>query len=535
LIIKKIFKKCITYLTARSVTLSYSQISLYNQCPLKYKYRYIEKRPLKPSPVLNFGSTIHNTLKDYHRNFDPQKAQLTDLMLLYQRNWIATAYKDPAEEERFRKEGTRLLEAYYEKAKVDPNRVLYLEEFFRLRVDECTLVGKIDRVDSLPDGGWEIIDYKTSRKVKSKRELENLLQFGGVPEILQLDIYYMACQEKWRRDPKQLSIYYLAAREDGKICPRKVSFSPGTERIERIKFLRRLVNDVARGIRRKDFRPKAGPLCNWCDYKALCPAFKEIPDAQARLRLSYSKIDTFRRCPAQYKSIYIDRLPTKPKSFFSFGSSIHATLEEFYDYDGILPTPPLRYLFKLYDKHWIPAGYRDAKEKDKYYQDGLKILEDYYQKFIKSGFRRAMYLEKYFELPIGKNAIMGGYMDRVDELSDGNHALVDYKTEPREPTQEALDNDLQFTIYYWAAPAALGFGFDKLYFDYLRFSKRWETKRTQADMESLIALVDQTAEDIRRATKANDFPKRINKYCASCDLECDLKKNAIEKYGSLEV
>ncbi len=522
-------------LLRKPTRLSYSKIGTYNQCPLKYRYQYIERRPTKPSPHLDFGSTIHNTLRDYHSAFDPRKAELEDLMAAYQRNWIATAYKDNEEEERYREQGRHILEAYYEQAKADPNQVLYLEESFRVKIGDYELVGKIDRIDRLPDGGWEIIDYKTSRTVKDESELESPLHPTEVQETLQLDIYYIACQENWRREPKRLSIYYLAAQENGRHRPRKVSVSRSAGEAQRIKALKRAIHNIAQGIQRKDFFPNPGPLCGWCDYKELCPEFKEIPEAKERLRLSYSKMSMFQRCPTQYKAVYIDKLPMKPRPFFSFGSSIHTTFEEFYDYDGLFTTPPLRYLLRLYNKHWIPVGYRNRKEEKRYYQDGLKIMKDYYQKFIKKGFQRAMYLEKYFELPMGQKAIMIGYMDRVDELPDGSHVLIDYKTEPREPTQEDLDKDLQFTIYHWAAPIVLGFTFDKLYFDYLRFGKRWETERTQEDVERLIMAVDQVAEDIRRATELNDFPRKINKYCASCDLECPLKKEAIEKYGSLEV
>ncbi|HEA46959.1 MAG TPA: PD-(D/E)XK nuclease family protein [bacterium] len=532
-----------------SVRLSYSKISTYSQCPLKYKYQYIEKRPTKPSPYLDFGSTIHNTLRDYHSNFDPKKASLEDLMVVYQRNWISTAYKDKEEEERFREQGRRILEAYYEKAKADPNQVLYLEEFFKVKIGDYELVGKIDRVDRLPDGGWEIIDYKTARRIKDESELESPLHPTEVQETLQLDIYYIACQENWRRAPKKLSIYYLAAQENGQYRPRKVSVSRSGGEAQRIKALKRAIHNIAQGIRKEDFLPKRGVLCGWCDFYSLCAAWEEqrerykAPEAtifrkareEGRLGLSYSKMSMFQRCPAQYQATYIDKVPTKPKPFFSFGSTIHAAFEEFYNYDGIFTIPSLRYLLELYNKHWIPIGYRDKKEQEKYYQDGLKMMKDYYQQFVKKDFKRAIYLEEYFELPIGRDSVMIGYMDRVDKHSDGTYELFDYKTEPRLATQEDLDNDLQFTIYYWAAKESLGITLDKLSFFYLRFNEKLLTTRSQADVGRLIATVEELEEEIKRAHQNRDFPRKINKYCVSCDLECPLKEEAIEKYGGLEV
>lgn len=545
-----LIRKFISDLLLRGAArLSYSKISTYNQCPLKYKYQYIEKRPTKPSPSLDFGFTIHNTLRDYHSAFDPKKANLEDLMAAYQRNWIATAYKDKEEEEAFKERGRRILEAYYEKAKVDPNQVLYLEEFFRVKIGDYELVGKIDRVDRLPDGGWEIIDYKTSRKVKDESELESPLHPTEVQETLQLDIYYIACQENWRREPKRLSIYYLAAQENGQYQPRKVSVSRSGGEAKRVKALKRAIHNIAQGIQKEDFPPKRGVLCGWCDFYSVCSVWKEqreryeAPNAtifrkareEGRLGLSYSKMSMFQRCPAQYKAVYIDKVPSKPKPFFSFGSSIHATFEEFYAYDGIFTIPPLRYLLELYNKHWIPVGYRDKKEEGRYYQDGLKMMKDYYQKFVKKGFSRAIYLEEYFELPIGKDSVMIGYMDRVDKHPDGTYELFDYKTEPRQPTQEDLDNDLQFTIYYWAAKEGLGITLDKLSFFYLRFNEKLLTTRSPADVDRLLATVEEVEEEIKMAHQNQDFPRKINKYCVSCDLECSYKEEAIKIYGSLEV
>jgi RecB family exonuclease len=53
-----------------------------------------------------------------------------------------------------------------------------LEKFFKLKINQkICLIGKIDRVDQLPDGIIEIIDYKTGKKPAAK-ELENDLQLA---------------------------------------------------------------------------------------------------------------------------------------------------------------------------------------------------------------------------------------------------------------------------------------------------------------------------------------------------------------------
>ena len=47
--------------------------------------------------------------------------------------------------------------------------------------------------------------------------------------------------------------------------------------------------------------------------------------------LSYSQIETFMTCPLQYKYRYILKIPIPPTAAGSFGTSIHLTLQKFYE------------------------------------------------------------------------------------------------------------------------------------------------------------------------------------------------------------
>jgi RecB family exonuclease len=254
-------------LKKRPLVLSYSQINTYQQCPLKYKFQYIERRPTKPSPHLALGNTIHDTLRDFHKEFDPKRTSLEDLLSCYEKNWVAEGYESKEQEEEFRREGERMLRDYYQTAIRNSNLPLHLEENFKFRMGDCEIWGKIDRIDRLPNGEWEIIDYKTGKRRIEEARLKADLNPLEVDENFQLSLYYLGCKEKFNRTPEKVSIYYLKNNQ-------KLS---ATRSPEQLRDVERIVDQVAAQIREKKFEAKKGPLCPWCDYREICPALKEAP------------------------------------------------------------------------------------------------------------------------------------------------------------------------------------------------------------------------------------------------------------------
>src|SRR5271157_4096568 len=95
--------------------------------------------------------------------------------------------------------------------------------------------------------------------------------------------------------------------------------------------------------------------------------------------LSHSSITMYLECPQKYKFKYIDKLPEKPKSFFSFGRSVHTALEFFYNVTS-LPAPSLERLLGHYKENWVPEGYVDSEEEARYFSEGERILREFYKK-----------------------------------------------------------------------------------------------------------------------------------------------------------
>jgi hypothetical protein len=98
-------------------------------------------------------------------------------------------------------------------------------------------------------------------------------------------------------------------------------------------------------------------------YGELEPAAPPLIDAQGRVRLSFSRVDTYQTCPRQFRYAYIDRLPGVPSPHLSFGSSIHGALEAFYDRK--LPACPSEeeLLGALY-ACWDTSGFRELPREE---------------------------------------------------------------------------------------------------------------------------------------------------------------------------
>ncbi len=232
--------------------LSYTQISTYLTCPLQYKYAYVLKIPTPPNHALSFGSTIHNTLRDYHTKLMfKEKVAFSDLLKIYEDNWQPLGYLNEEHRTLYFENGKKLLDKYYAKHNNAKTAPLFLEKSFNLRIDGVKFYGRIDRIDPLADGGVEIIDYKTGN-TKTQKEVD---------KDAQVAFYAMGASEALQLQPKKLTLYYVESGE-------QISTTRTSEQIEEKKT--EILETVAK-IKAGDFNPTPGKHCSFCDYNEICP------------------------------------------------------------------------------------------------------------------------------------------------------------------------------------------------------------------------------------------------------------------------
>lgn len=262
---------------------SYSAIDTYLRCPQQYKFQEIDRIRAPKSREAIFGSLVHDTL-EYMFSRTPLYPTLDEVVAYFREHWparevfLAESKSDPLkrpwtadEEKAFFAEGVRMLKKFYEKNAPWNYLVVDLESRFEVSlVDEKTgethiLAGIIDRIDKLPDDKYEIIDYKTGKKMPSQDMLNR---------DLQLSLYSLGLQNRWphlKPEDIKLSLYFLKHDE-------KLTAHPAPDATEKIKkHVLKTIAEIQERIKSgKPFEPMPSILCNWCGYRPLCPAWKHL-------------------------------------------------------------------------------------------------------------------------------------------------------------------------------------------------------------------------------------------------------------------
>lgn len=232
--------------------LNYSSISTYQTCPLQYKLQFIDKLPRKPSYALSFGDSLHRIIEYFYSVPYPKPYSLEQLLSRLKKVWRSDGYASRSEEEAHFNHAVQVLTIFYQSNVSNFQLPVALEHRFALNLGSYTLSGKIDKMDKLKSGGFEIIDFKTNRR---------LPPLDKVKEDLQLSIYHLAAQHIWGIEPEKLTLYFLLPNQ-------KIST---TRSLKQIEETINIINSVAEDITAERFEPRENNLCPWCDYQYHCP------------------------------------------------------------------------------------------------------------------------------------------------------------------------------------------------------------------------------------------------------------------------
>jgi DNA helicase-2/ATP-dependent DNA helicase PcrA len=235
------------------LALSAGDIETYRTCPLKYKFARVFRVPQEPTVNQRFGIVIHQVLERYHQSGG---RSVDELLGLLEAGWRRSGLGAGDEERQLHGKAEAALRRYHDRFRTEDAEPLWFEKGFQFKVGPHVLRGRVDRVDRLPDGGYELIDYKTGRP-KSQAQLRH---------DVQLALYAVGAREAWQLDASQQA--YLYVLDDEKVTLPEDADGSGWD-----DFIQETVLEVADGILSQGFEPTPSyAACSICDYRIACPA-----------------------------------------------------------------------------------------------------------------------------------------------------------------------------------------------------------------------------------------------------------------------
>ena len=252
-------------------SLSPSKVSSFTDCALAFRFSVIDRLPEPPSAAAPRGTLVHAALERLH--LLPPAERTVDAALACLADAAVDLRDDPEyvglelsgdDEAAFHAEAAQLVRNYFRLEDPRTVRAIGLELMLTADVDGLSLRGIIDRLELDGDGGLVVTDYKTGSAPSTQYERKRL---SGV------HIYSLLCEQLLGRRPTRVQLLFL--RDPLAIITEPSDRSTrGTRRT-----LGAVWQAVERACDREDFRPQPSRLCEWCSFRAYCPAFGGDPAA----------------------------------------------------------------------------------------------------------------------------------------------------------------------------------------------------------------------------------------------------------------
>ncbi|MDD5629020.1 MAG: PD-(D/E)XK nuclease family protein [Elusimicrobia bacterium] len=267
-----------------------SKLDTYKDCPRRYRFRYVDglRRRVETAETL-LGSCVHRALEWLYAGIiHGRESSLDETLAVFDQAWTAgwsdavlNRHKEygPQHHQAAGRDCIRNYFQAYAPFRQDATLAVEKRVGFPLSCDgeEVRIEGLVDRLSRTGPGAYEVHDYKTTATLPGQAELD---------QDWQLAIYDISVRESWP-DAREVALVWHFVR-----------FGQ-TMRSRRTDQQRRLLREeiaalVARIKRDHVFAPRRGPLCDWCEYRGICPAWKAPAEASALAR-EYAVLDGRRR------------------------------------------------------------------------------------------------------------------------------------------------------------------------------------------------------------------------------------------------
>ncbi|MGC5628072.1 RecB family exonuclease [Georgenia sp. Z1344] len=257
--------------TPTRAALSPSRAKDFEQCPLMFRLRVVDRLPEPPSPAATRGTVVHSVLERLYDQPAPERTEPVALSLV-DPAWqdIRTAdsrldslFTSPEDADAWMDQVRALVSQYFRMEnprRLEPaGREMHVEAELGSGV---LLRGIVDRLDRSPAGATRVVDYKTGKSPSAR--------FAG-EATFQLMFYGLVLWRSTGVAPSRLQIVYLADGRTLTVDPEERDLLAAEERIEQI--WGRIEEAAVSGV----FPPRPSKLCPWCSFQDRCPQFGGEP------------------------------------------------------------------------------------------------------------------------------------------------------------------------------------------------------------------------------------------------------------------
>ncbi len=255
-------------------------------------------------------------------------------------------------------------------------------------------------------------------------------------------------------------------------------------------------------------------------------------------RFSYSGLESYKKCPAQFKIRYIDNIRKPDEGIEAFmGKRVHETLEHLYKEVNSSKLPFLDHILDFYkgtwNDHWHNriAIAKRGERKENYFRLGEDCVARFYRKnqpFSENV--EGIEIEINFMLDNDPEYRMKGIMDRLDHDGNGSYEIHDYKTGKRVLGQKGADADGQLALYQIALEQQnMSVKNVELVWHFVRYGIEVRSKRTKEQLGLLTQTLKKRIDEIRlKEQQGGEFPAKPMILCNWCYYweECPAKTGA---------
>lgn len=251
---------------------SHSRLSTYENCPLQYKFSYIDKIKVpdgEESIEAFLGSRFHEVMEKLYGDLKIKTLLLDELLTHYDQIWtknytesVSIVKKDRTAKD-YKDMGVNFIKSYYQQYyPFNKAKTLGIEKEIRIDLNndgKYMLRGYIDRIDDLGKGVYEIHDYKTSATLPEQRYLDN---------DRQLALYHIGLQNMWP-EVKDVNLVWHYVAFDKEMTSKRTKSQLNDLKKEVIA----LIDEIEAA---ETYKPNESNLCDWCDFQEHCPKKKHL-------------------------------------------------------------------------------------------------------------------------------------------------------------------------------------------------------------------------------------------------------------------